>query len=132
MNAKQISRFHHQLLALQQRAAGEANYVAEAIHADANPGDEAVNSHAPHHAADNATEAVDADVRVLESTRVLKDQIDAALERMERGDFGICQRCRAEILEERLSALPYTPVCIVCAQIDNNDQRSFAKENEVA
>ncbi len=41
--------------------------------------------------------------------------IQAALERIEEGEYGICQRCGADIQPERLDVLPYTPICRTCA-----------------
>lgn len=42
-------------------------------------------------------------------------QIDRALERIERGEYGYCVKCGAEISAGRLEALPYTGTCIDCA-----------------
>jgi DnaK suppressor protein len=39
-------------------------------------------------------------------------QIDAALKRIERGEYGRCQVCQREIGKKRLKALPWTPLCI--------------------
>lgn len=41
--------------------------------------------------------------------------IDKALERIEAGTYGICQRCGEEISPERLAAVPTTGVCRNCA-----------------
>jgi len=41
--------------------------------------------------------------------------IEAALQRMEDGSYGICVACGARISEERLDLLPYTPFCRDCA-----------------
>ncbi|WP_297889929.1 TraR/DksA family transcriptional regulator [Sulfurihydrogenibium sp.] len=38
--------------------------------------------------------------------------IDAALERIENGTYGICEVCGKEIEEERLQAVPWTNLCI--------------------
>ena len=43
-------------------------------------------------------------------------QIEAALVRIDSGDYGFCVRCGAEIAEERLDALPFTPFCRICAR----------------
>ena len=43
------------------------------------------------------------------------DMIDAAMQRIDAGTYGICQQCAAEILEQRLELLPYTPLCRSCA-----------------
>ena len=41
--------------------------------------------------------------------------IDAALDRIANGTFGICVKCGREISQERLKAVPYTPFCRECA-----------------
>ncbi|MBN2629565.1 MAG: TraR/DksA family transcriptional regulator [Rhodobacteraceae bacterium] len=41
--------------------------------------------------------------------------IDAALDRIEAGDYGFCAKCGVKISEERLDVLPYTPFCRDCA-----------------
>lgn len=42
-------------------------------------------------------------------------KIDAALDRIESGDYGICVSCGDDISAERLDILPYAPMCNVCA-----------------
>ncbi len=41
--------------------------------------------------------------------------IEAALRRIDVGDYGVCARCGAEISPERLDAVPYAPMCTACA-----------------
>jgi RNA polymerase-binding transcription factor DksA len=40
--------------------------------------------------------------------------IDAALERMTKGTFGICVKCGEPISENRLKAVPHAAVCSNC------------------
>jgi RNA polymerase-binding transcription factor DksA len=42
-------------------------------------------------------------------------RIDAALDRIENGRFGVCVRCGEAISAERLQVLPYTSTCRPCA-----------------
>lgn len=42
-------------------------------------------------------------------------QIEAALRRIDRGEYGICVKCGAEIAEHRLDILLATPFCSSCA-----------------
>lgn len=42
--------------------------------------------------------------------------LDAALKRLEIGEYGICMRCGREISEARLRAIPETPYCIDCGR----------------
>lgn len=41
--------------------------------------------------------------------------IEAALDRIEAGTYGICVKCGDEIPEERLEVVPHTPLCQNCA-----------------
>ena len=41
--------------------------------------------------------------------------IEAALDRIDAGTYGICVACGEEISEERLNVLPATPKCRDCA-----------------
>ncbi|HEY9035906.1 MAG TPA: TraR/DksA C4-type zinc finger protein [Pseudomonadales bacterium] len=45
-------------------------------------------------------------------------QINAALDRIENGDYGMCTRCGDAIGEARLEALPTTETCMPCASAD--------------
>lgn len=42
-------------------------------------------------------------------------QINTALQRMEHGDYLYCSQCGEDIGLERLNAVPYTSLCISCA-----------------
>jgi RNA polymerase-binding transcription factor len=41
-------------------------------------------------------------------------QVNAALERMDQGNYGVCQRCGKQINPDRLEAFPYVTYCIDC------------------
>ncbi len=41
--------------------------------------------------------------------------IEAALKRIEDGEYGFCARCGTAIAAERLDAVPFTPFCQSCA-----------------
>ena len=42
--------------------------------------------------------------------------LDAALKRIEAGEYGFCVTCGNDISEQRLDLLPATPFCRNCAQ----------------
>lgn len=71
----------------------------------------------------NADIATDTELRELDLMRrkFVEDRIaliDGALERIQRGSYGRCVVCDAEIQEERLEALPWTPYCLTHAAIE--------------
>jgi RNA polymerase-binding transcription factor DksA len=117
MNPENRNRYKKMLCELHERVGGEVNYVVGSIHEDVDVN--ANVSAAPVHLADVATEAVDVDVEVLHTERSILEQINAALERIDDGKFGRCTNCNAAISEERLNALPYTPLCTKCAQAES-------------
>lgn len=49
--------------------------------------------------------------RIIENARRELNQIDAALTRMDEGEYGVCVDCGADIPMERLEALPYATRC---------------------
>ena len=42
--------------------------------------------------------------------------IEAALKRLDEGEYGFCTKCGAVISAERLDVLPHTPFCRTCAR----------------
>ncbi len=42
--------------------------------------------------------------------------IEEALERIQKGSYGVCRDCGEPIAEARLNAIPWTRVCIACKE----------------
>ena len=53
-------------------------------------------------------------LRIRDRERKLLTKIKGALDRIESGEFGICESCGDDIGEERLKARPVTTLCISC------------------
>jgi RNA polymerase-binding transcription factor DksA len=45
------------------------------------------------------------------------DMVDRALQKIDQGSYGVCDRCGREISKGRLDALPYAVYCIDCQDI---------------
>ena len=52
---------------------------------------------------------------LIEQTRARLAEVDAALEKMDEGTYGVCVDCGAEIAEARLEARPLSVRCVECA-----------------
>lgn len=50
----------------------------------------------------------------LAVVRLAPEEIDAALVRLDRGVYGVCQDCRKRIEPERLDILPHARFCVRC------------------
>jgi DnaK suppressor protein len=53
-------------------------------------------------------------LRIRDRERKLLSKITGALDRIESGDYGICEMCGDDIGEKRLKARPVTTQCIAC------------------
>lgn len=65
------------------------------------------------HLADHATDTFERekDRSISQGIAAKLSEIDAALERIEQGTYGVCEVCGREIADERLEAVPATRFC---------------------
>jgi len=86
----------------------------------------------PRRSPEDATNAVqslgeDFEVAMLDRQSREAAQIDAALERLARGEYGICRGCGVFIGLGRLKALPFAQRCTACqADVEAREPRSEA------
>ena len=76
----------------------------------------------PEHASDNA--AVDTDVREqtghdtieaeVKDLQKRSTEIDNALKKINKNQYGYCERCKKPVLEARLKLIPEASFCIDC------------------
>ncbi len=66
--------------------------------------------------ADQASHSVERELmfELSDNERTMLDQIEAALRRMEKGSYGVCESCRKPIAPARIKALPFARYCISC------------------
>ena len=67
-------------------------------------------------------EDVETDAGLIERYEYRLRDIDDAFSRLERGRYGLCEKCRQEIPVERLRAVPFAAYCIDC-QTKRNERR---------
>jgi DnaK suppressor protein len=63
-------------------------------------------------------------LRIRGRERKLILKIEEALERIEDGSFGICEKCGEDISEQRLRARPVTTHCIECKKKEEALERA--------
>jgi DnaK suppressor protein len=62
--------------------------------------------------AGTATFERERDLSLVNNLRDLIERIDKALEKMDEGTYGLCDRCGKPIEKPRLKALPYANLCL--------------------
>lgn len=77
------------------------------------------------HMADMATDNFDREVNLdlASSEQDLLNQIDEALQRIEEGNYAVCETCSKPIAQKRLLAVPYARFCIKCQSEEEKKKR---------
>jgi DnaK suppressor protein len=83
-------------------------------------------SNVPMHLADLSTDAFEQEMSasLLKNERQIQGEVASALDRLEQGRFGKCERCSKDIGKGRLDALPYARYCVDCTQNAEDDGES--------
>ena len=71
------------------------------------------------------------DLALRETTGRLLAQVEAALERLDRGEYGVCQACGRPIEAERLEALPAAERCRSCQEAMEQEPPEAARSRPV-
>ena len=117
MSTIETDRFRRMLLEERERVQRAIAYLHEE-----NPGSledetgELVSGSVDQHLGDMATETFDREMgyTLEDNSESVLAAIDAALQRVDEGTYGVCQRCGRPIGEERLEARPWAAYCIDC------------------
>jgi DnaK suppressor protein len=67
---------------------------------------------------DQARADAEADIQISlrqVDTQTLRE-VEAALARINRGTFGVCEMCQQPLSEARLEAVPWSPICRKCKE----------------
>jgi len=75
----------------------------------------------------------DMELENLDRGNRLLRQIQAALGRINKGNYGQCLKCEAEILPNRLQAVPWAAFCVSCQEgVDRLQKNVHALHHRVA
>jgi len=118
MDTQKLDEMKQKLLALQERIMGEVNALQKGTLNQSLKEQSGDLSGYAIHLADSASDSYDRDFTLTLASReqnVLND-IDAALAKMESGEYGCCEHCGHPIDEARLDAVPYARLCLQCKE----------------
>jgi DnaK suppressor protein len=71
-------------------------------------------------------------IRALEFDSKCLAQVDAALLRIDDGEFGICVECEEPISAKRLAAVPWAIYCLHCQELEDRRQAVGARMPSLA
>ena len=111
LKRKEMKEYKERLLILRARLRGDVTGLANAaLKSDSESG-------MPIHMADVGSDNFEQEFTLclMENEGETLSEIEAAIERVEDGVYGLCVECEGRIPKTRLNAIPYTPHCVKCA-----------------
>ena len=77
------------------------------------------------HMADVATDNYDREfsLSLADNEQKLLNRINAALEKIDGGAFGLCELCEKKISKTRLKVVPYAELCVPCQEKQEKKKR---------
>lgn len=123
MTDQKLKTYRNRLLKLDARLRGDEASLEEEARAQTGGASGGDLSNAPMHPADLGTAEYmqELDATLYENEDHLRAEVEAALERIDAGTYGTCERCGRPIAAQRLDALPYVRHCIECARAAEAD-----------
>ncbi len=118
MKKAELKVYKQLLLALRARLRGDVSAMADAALKKTRSEANGDLSSMPMHMADIGSDNFEQEftLSLMETEEDTLSAIETALEKIEDGSYGLCEECEGVISKARLQAIPYTPLCIKCAQ----------------
>lgn len=113
----ELKVYKEKLLALRARLRGDVSGMVSAALRKTRSEASGDLSSMPIHMADLGTDNFEQEftLTLMQGEEDTLEMIEAALERIEKGVYGLCEECGQRIPKTRLNAIPYTPFCVKCA-----------------
>ena len=119
MANRDLTLQREKLLALRATLQGDMNQMED----NALNKDHATTTSMPNHMAELGSGNFDQEftLSLLGNEKDALNQIEAAIERIEDGNYGRCEACNVQIPKARLDAIPYASLCMQCASQQEED-----------
>lgn len=118
MKKAELKAYKERLLALRARLRGDVSAMADAALKKTRTESSGDLSSMPIHMADIGSDNFEQEftLSLMQTEEDTLQAIENALERIEDNEYGTCEECGGAIKKSRLNAIPYTPLCIKCAE----------------
>jgi RNA polymerase-binding protein DksA len=125
LTKKEIEHFKKKILAERERILKELGRIEEAINAAAEDKNGSNQSYS-NHLADLGTDYMEKEKNFYYASQEghYLRSLDEALERIKRGEYGLCFDCGELITNKRLDVVPSARLCITCKSESEKKERS--------
>jgi RNA polymerase-binding transcription factor len=117
LSKKDLKYFEDRLLEERKKLSGQLGYLEKTMTQTQRDAGGDLSAYS-FHMADMGTDAMEREKAFLFASaegRMLYN-VDLALRRLYRGEFGICQSCGKDIAKARLDAIPHANFCVECQE----------------
>jgi RNA polymerase-binding protein DksA len=123
MNPQKQAKLRRRLEDRRAEIVSDVSYMADEIRALGVDQDDE-NGALGNHIAEDGSSVTESEriVVVSEDLQDILAQVNSALERMDEGTYGQCQRCGRSVAVARLEAFPYVAYCIECQALIEREQ----------
>ena len=120
MNKKKLNQFRSQLKSIRSELLGDVEKSNQHVKENQNGQIANISDHAAH----TYNQQLEGELGEQEWQKL--KQVDAAIEKIVEGEYGVCTKCEASIPEARLEVVPYTEFCTQClSEIEKNPKAAI-------
>jgi DnaK suppressor protein len=122
MNKAELKIYKEVLLTLRARLRGDVSQMADAALKKSRSESVGDLSSMPIHMADIGSDNFEQEftLSLMQNEGDTLEMIESSLERIEEGTYGQCEECSVKIPKTRLNAIPYSVLCVRCAERQEN------------
>lgn len=117
LSKKDLKRFEDRLLEERKKLMGQLGYLEKAMNQTQRDSSGDLSAYS-FHMADMGTDAMEREKAFLFASaegRLLYN-VNEALRRLYRSEYGVCESCGKDIAKARLEAVPYATLCVTCQE----------------
>ncbi len=123
MNKKQLEGYKNKLIELREEHLKEKKIMEEGyLHNSQREASGDLSAYSIH-MADIAADSYEREKNAGLANNInnILYEINEALYRIEKGEYGLCEVCHNKISDERLQVMPYARMCIDCKRMKEED-----------
>ena len=124
MNKKKLNQFRSQLKSIRSELLGDVEKSNQHVKENQNGQIANISDHAAH----TYNQQLEGELGEQEWQKL--KQVDAAIEKIVEGEYGVCTKCEASIPEARLEVVPYTEFCTQCLSEIEKNPKAASLDNQ--
>ena len=125
LNKKDLKHFEDRLLEERKKLLGQLGYLERTLNQTQRDSAGDLSAYS-FHMADMGTDAMEREKAFLfaSSEGKLLYEVNQALRRLYRNEYGLCAVCGKEIGKPRLEAIPHASLCVACQEKQEKDSNA--------